>query len=327
MQSTWKGGGIPFGYSFDHPSNKLVINKFEEKILLLIYKLAEEGNTAGGIASRLQDLGIKSRKDKIWGYKSISLLLHPARIAFYAGKDKEGSTGDWAPIIDKARADKLIKHNSLLYQKTGRSTKAKFLLTGLNLANCGYCHGGVKSIYSRTKDHINYYYKCSNKEMYGINFCPESKLFRMEKVNQAVLNDILDQSLNKKNLIKINEAYYKQRETASNEKLKELNSKINTILGKQVNAGAENYQALNAELNKLLEEKNNLTLQKFERFEFDNLRNLLRFSIEKQRDLITTIIDKIVIYNNYLEINYKFMIDSHDNNTVRKDYTKEEIEK
>jgi|GEM_PF-4023850 len=325
MKAKWSGG-IPYGLKFDRSINGLVINKSEEKTLKIILKLAET-HTIIEIVDKLRNMNILTRRGGMWAVRSVSYILNPERIKFYQGIDSEGHPGNWPVLIESNTANKILEKFGKLGTGKGRSTKPKSLLTGLDIAKCAYCKGGLKVSYSKAKDHINLYYKCVKKEMYGIGYCPDSKLFRMEKVNQAIITDLLDQYLNKKNIIKYTEDYVKRNRALLKEKLNLINDKITQSLTKQLSASFKDFQILEEKILSLLEERKGIAANIYFEFDFTNLKNISRMEIEKQREILPLLIKEIIIHNDYLDITYNFSIDNEGNNTVRKNYILEEIER
>lgn len=70
-----KGGKTPYGFDIAE-NKKLIPNKKEQQIILLIQKLNSEGKTLREIAKHLMSVGVKTKSGLLWwNSKTIKTLI------------------------------------------------------------------------------------------------------------------------------------------------------------------------------------------------------------------------------------------------------------
>jgi hypothetical protein len=317
--TTWKGGGIPFGYAYEN--KKLIADKWVRNVFIMIYNLAlKEKLSAREIARRLNERGFKGKRGKAWSYKTVAYLFTPEKIEFYSGF-RDGAPGDWEPLITQDMAKKLILLKTVS-TAAPRPRKNKFLLPGLGICYCGLCGGPIKSAQSKMKNNeANFYYFCSNKAMYSNSKCPSSRLHRQDIVDGILLDNILNHSLNIPALKRYNEKYIKVRNSGLETELAELSVEMSNLNKQKTSAkSSEQLKEITVRIVALSEKQTKLIEEKLSTFDFTDLRNLHRLSIENKRIGLLALVKNISLFNDYMDIEYHFPIDDSGKKNVRFSY-------
>ena len=154
----WNGGKIPFGYEWD--GSKFGFCKEEAETVQQIYDMYEDMHSTLGIAKRLNDLGVTTRRGTQWSATTVyKILTNPFYIGCYQynvhdEKDsfKKRHESEWvtvddhhAPIINRPqfeRVQQTLSVNSKLARRF-RTRKNVHLFSGL--LECGYCGSNMSS--------------------------------------------------------------------------------------------------------------------------------------------------------------------------------------
>jgi len=124
----------PTGYALDGS-----IIPEEAKLIRRIFDQFTAGGTLKGIAAKLQEDGITTRRGGWWSPSSVSSILQNARYAgrsVYKGQDLGPAT--WKPIISEAQFAAVQSRLADPRRKTrGESTARKHLGSGLYYCTCG----------------------------------------------------------------------------------------------------------------------------------------------------------------------------------------------
>ncbi|MCF8260351.1 MAG: recombinase family protein [Melioribacteraceae bacterium] len=312
----WSGYVPPYGYRYNSANKSLDIDQNENEILLSIFSLARANKSALEIAKELNRHGIKTRRGKMWNYTTISNLLSKDRIAFAAGiiDDKPGA--NWEPIIDKSQYHDLRKIE-LSREKSKHHRKRDSLLTGQNILKCGYCGGAVKS--AKTKKNVGeiYYYRCSDKQIRGADYCPESKLIQQSKVDDIVINN-LSQILNNPLLLKQLTEYNRKSTELFTNRMSQIQDKITSLLMIEKNLFT-NKEMVDEEIKSLKKDRKKI---------IDQIDSLLSpddipFRISKKQINISVIkktISRIEIFEKYVTIHFSIPIDENLKTTENFNY-------
>ncbi|HEX2868633.1 MAG TPA: recombinase zinc beta ribbon domain-containing protein [Ignavibacteriales bacterium] len=296
---TWQGGGIPFGYKYNHFLDVLEVNPDENRVLQEIFSMAEKGLGTSYIAEALNDKKLLSRKGGIWDHIRIGYILFPTRLQFYSGFFSDGTKGNWEPLISKVQVNSILKNKPRQAKAPSqRKAKASYLLTDLGIVRCGYCGGTIKSVIANsTHGAKNYYYACALKHRSGSSACPSSALHRQDAVNKLILFDLQETLPRAKDLYS---RYVDKTEESIILKLGTYSNKVTKVLkSKKLNV---------QELTKLLQAQNDLT-QKYISL-IDNKPSFF-FSLKDMEVMKKSVLENfqsIVIYSDRLELNYKYPV-------------------
>lgn len=180
---TWKSGGIPYGYRFNSETKTLEVHPSESATLKKIFALALDGKGVTIIANFLNEHQIPSKQGKEWYNVTVNYILRPDKLMFYLGVYKDGSKGNWKPLLTKDDYKKIISFRRVI--ATGTKSVTYLLTTDFHNSCCAFC--GSKLRTTRNISHV--YYSCSRKLSKGKDSC-EKKITNADKVNNLVVAHI-----------------------------------------------------------------------------------------------------------------------------------------
>lgn len=189
----WKGGGIPFGYHYDSKTKLLLVDPEESKILKIIFELFLKGQGVNLIANYLNERKFFVRRTRRWTSTTISNMLSANRLRFYRGFDDKGLLGSWSPLLNEEDYRTILtlrEKKKIRKDPHKKSSKEKYLLSGIGLLFCGYCGGRIKSSVTGSGASKKYYYYCSVRQTSGPFLCREAKLIPMKIVDDIVLSEL-----------------------------------------------------------------------------------------------------------------------------------------
>ena len=296
----WMGGGrIPFGYDYDKEQGILVPNKDADTVRE-IYNLYLQGYSAQKVADIL---GLKY--DRL----AMQILLRKSNygVIEYNGEEY---IGRHEPIITKETYDKAMEEMERRSKNNIKSSA--HLLTGL--VYCGHC--GAKMRYQKWgKEYkfVCYSQQTSKKYLIKDPDCSQDKVWVDEIENEIIQSLFLlkEKKSDKKNNNEeksVLELLYEQKDSLES-KIKKLYNLYaeseNDLLLDTIN---ENTEKLNSIESQIINEENKRVKLKEELDISDNLdglENMWRFLDDQQkRTIVRTIIDKIVITDDLVEISY-----------------------
>lgn len=294
----WIGGGIPYGYSYDHETKKLIINSDEAKIVKYIYQLASQDEGIKSITNLLNQQGAKTRYGKNWNITLVKGILF--RYKFYQGIGYDGTRGNWDTLIDDKTARIIARkffHTSS--PKNKLITRQEYLLSAIGILKCGYCGGSVKAVVVKKANNVKFhYYLCTNKQTGGVALCRDSKLVSMSLIDNLVLTDAkVKVSLSNKIL-----TYIKQEKKLMNDKIKSMLLST-TKLSNNDNI-VNDLDLLQQQISQTKDKLNSIT-------------EPVSPKGRSKRNFILSNINAIKIYSDYLIIQYKYPIDNKLNHETK----------
>ncbi len=315
-------GGI-VGYGYKVVDKKILIDDEQAQIVKYIFNEYALGKAGTDILDKLQQLGVKN-KDKPFGKNAIYKILAAEKyVGIYKYKD-EVYTNMYPQIISQEIFDivqKRIKENK--YGK--HKPDVCYLLK--SKVKCGYCGKIVKSDSGTSKlGVINRYYKCSGKIKKS-----KCELATLRKdVLEQIIVDTIRQTLTPELISSLSEQILELHKNKSDDATvlnllikdyKNIQKSINNIM-KAVEKGIstnttkirleELEQQKNEIENKMLIERNK-TNMKITKADIE--KYLLSAINNKPQQMINLLINKIVLYNDKIEIylNYTEKITPDDN--------------
>lgn len=308
----WQGGGIPVGYNYQPENKSLIPDPVFAKVVNIIFSLALDDYSALEIAQELNKRKIRSRKDREWTYKTVSYLFSPQKIEFYSGY-VNNQKGNWQPLISTEMAQKLIKKH-VVSESAPRPRTNKFLLPGLGIAVCGYCLGPLKSSTTQRENKSNFYYLCSNKQMKGSLYCPESKVVNQETVNDKVTESLKSQQRNLKNIQSYTASFITAEKKRAEKELKALNAEINYLLNEQSKKiDKASLAKISETIQAKMQYRNEVLTRSIIDFDFNefakyDLKNFYRLSIDNKRAIIKKYISEVRVFTDKIIIVYPFVV-------------------
>ncbi len=301
----WKGGGQPYGYQYDSINSKLLISPTEHKVLQNIFYWTVKGLGVSKIAYELNSHSILPRRGKHWTGTTISYILSPDRLKFYAGFDSEGKKADWDPLLTENQFEFLLKQKEERVNKNrklDRPERVRYLLSGLGILKCGCCGGSVKASVTKQKEKKVLYYYCTNRQTSGQSSCNESVLHRQEKIDNLVLDDLE---------LKTSSEYFSN--ISNNLDLFRSNHihELENIFSKISSVFYEKIKIVPNDALKILE--NGLIYLKSKNEIANGMKMPVSFNENSLQETLLENIEEIILFKNYLEIRYKFPINDYNN--------------
>jgi site-specific DNA recombinase len=314
-----------YGYDYNKDTDLLTINEEEAKNIRLMYRWAiEEEISPNAIAQRLNDLGVPSKKNKLWQkttvkrilnntaykgtlyirrYDATDVKLNKYKDEVDKAKRKERPKEEWIgvtvpSIIDEDTWNRVQELMTNARRKWRNYSLAEYLLSAL--CRCGLCgstmHGNLIS--SRNKKRR--YYVCTARS---------PGIVRMDKCNLSFTNaDIIEQLVWEKVVSWLKNADELEKEIKSGlpddigekeKRLNELDADINNLLKEKERVATMFQKSLIDELSaeKRLREINvrDITLKQLQQSLYNEIN---AFSISNQeltgiRDIADRVVDMI----------------------------------
>lgn len=308
----WLGGSPPKPYVYDRNAGRLIVDQVLLEEMEQVWTLAEK-MSAKAIAEQLGLPEIAVRR-----------AISDDRLEFYQARRTDQQTGDqiaceWEPVMDASRAERIRMNRRSRRTNTTRRDAAG-LLSALGVMRCGYCGRTVKS-WNNSKTRLDGtrldYYACVTKNRKGA--CPKSRMIGQTTIDEKIINNMLA-TLSNAEALKACWAEYvsaKRQETAGRDILDEIRieeEKKRNLVGAIAAGVIERADArsemdrIKGRLAELQEAISNATPENEPDWGAITMTRtdweILTFT--ERRQVIRSVIDKIIVYNNYAIINYLF---------------------
>ena len=180
----------PFGYTL--VDKKLVIHEENAKLVKSIYDMFINTENIKHICNTLNDLGIKSTRGKLWGRKTIALILKNKTYAGYVKNRDKYYKGIHEPIIDEEKFEKVQKiwqYREKHFKKCKDQVQHNHWLRGI--LKCGECGYGM--YYFKRKDRDYAIFNCGG---YNYGRC-SSHYVKVTDVENAIIEQVKNDFTNK----------------------------------------------------------------------------------------------------------------------------------
>ena len=324
-QST--GGNRPMGY-LTGPDKRFILDPDTAPTVKMIFDMYAAGSTVTEIITHLNSLGLRNRRGKAFTNNSLyAVLKNEKYTGVYLYKDKR-IEGGMPRIVDDDtfwKVQEMLKINKRA--PAHKWSKAEYLLT--DKLFCGKCGSGMigESGTSKTGAKHNYY-SCSKKKRF--REC-DKKSIRQAIVEELVINATID-LLKDDELLEFlieNTWQYYQAQDESQEELnalhreleqteKAISNLITAIEAGILNDATKKRMAeLEAQQKDLLAAIADREIAKgfhitreYVDFFFRQLRDRDYTDREVQKQLITTFVNSVFLYDDHLKLNFNFSSDS-----------------
>ncbi|MEA4893949.1 MAG: recombinase family protein [Oscillospiraceae bacterium] len=297
------GGGVPFGYDYDIEKGILVPNGDAETVRQ-VYSLYLKGYSLQNIANLL---GLKYEK------LASQILLRKTNIGIieYNGVEYKGRH---EPIISRETFEKAMALHAQRSEK-GLSAGTKHLLTGL--VYCGVC--GAKMRYQKwgNAGHklVCYSQQISKPYLVKDPDCDNETVWA-EDIEKAVVADLMAMTANEigsdgsESPVSLAETLRKKK-ALSEQKLRRLydlyGDSGNSVLLESIKEQTDEIKKLDE---KIKEEESRGLWTKNAEAARERLRNIREtwgyMNTQEQRNLICSVIDRITVTHNSVQIDYKY---------------------
>ena len=314
LKGYWTGGKPPYGYK--SINKRLVIDEEQARVVRYIYSQAASGVMIKKIVEELHEQGVMYN-GRLIVLSTVYKILRSERYTGICHQHEELYDNIFPRIIDD-ETYKIVRNRLEDNLHNGKTAKVEYLLK--NKIFCGYCGKPIISETGTSKTGVlNRYYKCSTRK-HGGN-CTK-QILRKDLLEELVINIINKTFGTKNNLDKIAEevlTYHKDRvakHSILNNLLKTKN-KIDKALNNLADA-AENgliTETLIKRMHKLEEQSNDIAVKiaqertrlKKEVTKEDVIKFVKETLKRGSREIIFTLIDKIILYDDKIEIYYNLI--------------------
>ena len=328
-KGAWLGGRPATGYRFNPEKKKLELEPKEAELVLKACQLSLDYSLAE-VQRRLSNY--KTRYGKSISPNWLKRILSDRRLFFYSGQ-VINSQGEIIPgqqpaiISDKLRRE-IIQAKRNRKHAGSQFNTSKHLLSGLGIAQCGYCDRSVNTRgVIRSPEKSYFYYRCSGRNNpIKEKVCKESRGIRIEIIEQKVVSNLIKQIQNIQTIKKAYKEYSEHQRKHPQTDKGELIS--NQIEQKELEESRlvkalrklDNNQTIISEIRELKQEISALYSKLNDRqsprtlpFNLKNLTELAkqiksfdRLSWETKREILKTAIKRINFFRDRLEIEYTF---------------------
>ena len=324
-QST--GGNRPMGY-LTGPDKRFILDPDTAPTVKMIFDMYAAGSTVTEIITHLNSLGLRNRRGKAFTNNSLyAVLKNEKYTGVYLYKDKR-IEGGMPRIVDDDtfwKVQEMLKINKRA--PAHKWSKAEYLLT--DKLFCGKCGSGMigESGTSKTGAKHNYY-SCSKKKRF--REC-DKKSIRQAVIEDLVINATID-LLKDDELLEFlieNTWQYYQAQDESQEELNALHRELEQTekaianLITAIEAGILN-EATKKRMAELEAQQKDLVsaiadreiakgfhvTREFVDFFFRQFRDKDYTDREMQKQLISTFVNSVFLYDDHLKLNFNFSSDS-----------------
>lgn len=314
LKGYFTGGIILFGYNT--VNKKLVINEDEANIVRKIFQDYNNGISITRIIEELNETGVQNHGKPFNSNSIYRLLSNEKYIGIYNYKGQI-FRNIYPPIINEDIFYTVLK--KIENNKYGKHKPDVCYLLKEKL-KCGYCGNNVSSDSGTSKNgSVMRYYKCNTKKK-SKQFCPLNPI-RKELIENIVVDttlEILASQINISDLAEKLASLHRQRlEDASilnilQKEYSEVTRSINNILDNMENGIVS--KSIQKRLEDL-ESKQSSLEEKIEREKIkevaiptkEEIATYLQKAVRKKpKGLIDLLIDKVIIYNDKVEIYYNY---------------------
>ena len=319
LKGLYCGGTVPYGYKVI--DKKIYIDEEQAQVVRYIFQEYLNGKIMREIIEDLSKKGILYKGAPFLN-QTISKMLHLEKYIGIARYDDGVFDNLYPAIIDKQvfeAVQQILEQNKI----GSRSKDTELLLKGKMI--CGYCGRNLQGDSSLSKSgKIVYYYKCAGRKKH--KDC-NKKVLRKEKIEKFIIDITTKIFGNEENLSliadKVLELHNKRMKDRSimnllKQQLSEIEKSLNNIM-KAVEKGIVTkttkirMEELEAQ-QQMLEDK--IAIEQYKetyKLKKDDITQYLRHAIRKEpRLMLYNLIQKIVAYDDKLEIYYNYCDDKNN---------------
>lgn len=324
LEGKWAGGNLPLGYKLD-ADKRLIIDETKVNIVKKIYDMFLTGFSVRQITNTLNEEKLTTAQGYAFSRSRVYSILHNERyIGTYIWKDIRVPHA--IPQIISNETFELAQRKVKFMKAHCVKTNDKYLLSGR--ISCGACGSKVSGTSGTSRSGNKYfYYICSHHhKSKRYHYC-ETKNIRADILESIVCQKTTELLSNKeairaiaKQAIALQDTDSKNLEIqALKNRIAETDKKVRNCV-KAIEKGiisdalstslSENeaiLEALKGELEKLklMNEHGSLTEEKI-CFFFQSVLNKAKETEKYRQILFTSLIHRVVISNDYIEIQYNY---------------------
>lgn len=323
----YSGGFIPFGYKVK--DRKVYIDEDKAEIVRFIFKQYAAGFTVKNIVYELNEKGL-TKNGKPFALTTVYDIL---RLEKYIGicRYSEGIYTNIYPAIIDASLFNEVRMILARNKKGSNSVNTDYLLKGKLI--CGLCGSNLQGESGTARSgEIKYYYKCGKRKKF--NTCKKTALPKeqLESFVIRIVHQLLDKPENidylASEILKVNKNRLCKQSVLNtlirerDDLQKSLSNIIKAIEQGLINDTMKKRMNELEEQLKILEDK--ITIEEFKQqkqLSYENVVAYLQKAILlKPKPLILTLIQKIVVYDDKLDIFFNYTNENNPDDSSRQDY-------
>lgn len=319
----WRGGhGSPIGYDFT--DGNLVVNEYEALQVKEIFNLFLQGNSMHCICDTMRSK--YSNKYSSWNNHNViaKILQNTIYVGMIKYKGKE-YTGQHDPIIQEniftTTQTKLKEYQKTFTEHYKTPFRGNNLLSGLIF--CGNCGARYFTISTMSKINGTYqYYKCysrdGNRQMKKVDGC-KNPIYRKSELDDIIINEILELAFDESEIDKMAQVKIPNDKTITlKARIIEIDKQISKLMD-LYQVGSIPLEQIGTRIKPLQNERDALEIEIKSNVEpvilsVNDAKKIVRKAekilngddLAKKRQLLDSLINKIVIYPNEIKIFWKF---------------------
>lgn len=318
-KGNFMGGLVPYGYKVEN--KKILINSAEAEIVKKIYTEYANGKLVVDIRQELLDMGIKNR-NREFARNTLYNLLKSEKYAGIYTFNGEVYTNLYPRIIPNELFE--IVRIKVQNNKYGKH-KPDIVYLLKNKLVCGYCGNTVNSdAGTSSTGKVMRYYKCTGKRINGnCQLKPYRKEYLEDLIVSAIIsvlksnelvNDIAEKVIllhnNKTNEDAVINLLYKEKEQIDTSIQNIMNAMDKGIITTSTKEHLENLELQKTDIAEKIARENNK--QRLVMTKEDVIKNLKNAVMRRPRLMIETLVKKIVLYNDKVEIYFNYNKQNND---------------
>ena len=314
------GGSIPLGYRLNPDTKSLEIIPEQARIVRMIFEMFANKSKKSEICQVLNDSGYTSSKGYPFSQGSLDSILSNKKYAGVYRYDDIEITGGCPAIISEELFEQVQKERELRKRTIGvKHRKTEYLLSGkLYCGECGSLFSGTRGT---SKNGQSYrYYTCPGRKSCKTKNINASKLEDLvaDETRMSLLTDKNIKVIAKKCLSIMESSSDREQEKKELQKMITDNKKAVSSLVKALETGIET-ETIPKRIKELETERKNLEseLEYLQRSKLPLKEEHFVYLLKQHKSmsdtgLIQTFVNKVVLYQDKIEIYYNLLDDGHN---------------
>jgi len=187
----WVGGNPPYGYEVDSDQATLIKVASEAPVVEGIFRdYIAKRSGAKAIAMDLNSKGYRTRRGKLWTFKSILDILRRPTYAGYIVHHDETHEGQFEAIVSKElfnKVQELLDERGDISRR--RTSDSSYLLSAL--VRCTTCSGKFAGGRAHSGSNTYRYYQCMTRSKSGPTACASERV-RADALEAAVIESLVE---------------------------------------------------------------------------------------------------------------------------------------
>jgi site-specific DNA recombinase len=311
-QGKWTGGISPYGYTYKKKTDYLTVDPQEAPYVKMLFEAVASGKPIFRVMEDFNAAGYRLRNNN-WSMWSIKYMLENKTYCGYIRHNDEWLKGNHEAIITEELFDRvasILSDNRRKYEEQGIPSGGRNVSTLLGgLIRCGICGGKYGKRLSGSPPNRHYTYVCYSRckkirTMIKDSSC-KNKIYRVEDLDKIILNEIRK--------LRIEPIEDEKKLHLSQAELDDIELRISRLVDLYA-SGRLSYNQLDGKIADLEKKRDSMLRERQSRVSvnmaqktLENLDDILDSGdFNSIRSLIETLIDRIVITGDDIDIYWSF---------------------